>query len=86
VAITIGRACMRMFMLLGVVAAALLSVPVPHDAAAAPVPTAAQRMVSVRSSDPFEKAYYYRGAYYPYRYRGVYFHHRYYRHGRWHYY
>jgi hypothetical protein len=77
---------MRLNLLSPIVLAGLLSVPVLHEAGAAPVTTAAPRTATVLSGNTFEKIYYYHGHHYPYAYRGHYYNHRYYRHNHWHYY
>ncbi len=67
----------------------------PHEAAGAPMTTAAARNTPTTVGGSIERIYYYhgryypyyyRGGYYPYRYGGQYYRHRYYRSGRWHYY
>jgi len=86
---------MRLSLWLAMLTAGLLIAAVPYKATAAPATTSARGVNTAVASHSIEKAYYYRGRYYPYhyrggyysyRYRGQYFRHRYYRHGRWHYY
>jgi hypothetical protein len=86
---------MRLSLLSVMVVGGLLSVPVLHEAAAAPVTPATLQITPAMASGPIEKIYYYRGhsypyyyhgGYYSYRYQGQYFRYRNYRNGRWHYY
>jgi hypothetical protein len=93
--VAIGRMHMRLSLLSAMVVAGLLSLPARHEAAAAPVTTAAPRIIPTESGNSVEEIYYhrgryypyyYRGGYYPYAYRGQYSHYLYYRYGRWHYY
>jgi hypothetical protein len=68
------------------VAAGVLGLSVPHDAAAAPMAVAPPQLAPASDGGSIENVYYYRGGYYPYRYGGAYYRHRYYRYGRYHYY
>lgn len=86
---------MRLILLPVLGMAALLSISVPRETAAAPVITAAPLMTPGMDRSSIDEIYYYRGRYYPYRYggryypyryNGMYYNHRYYRYGRWHYY
>jgi hypothetical protein len=81
-----ARERMHQGLLAVMVTAGLLSVPAPHEAAAAPVTIAAPQILATLASGSIERIYYYRGGYYPYSYRGMYFRHRYCRYGRYHYY
>jgi hypothetical protein len=86
---------MRPSLLLVMFGTALLSIPTPQKAAAAPVTTTVPHLAPDVAGNSIDKIYYYRGryypyyyrgGYYPYRYGGRYYHHRYYRYGHWHYY
>ena len=84
-AVRCGERAQHLGLLAVMVIAGLLSVPAPHEAAAAPVTTAAPQIPATLATGSIERIYYYRGGYYPYSYRGMYFRHRYYRYGRYHY-
>ncbi len=73
---------MRKISLLGVALGGALTIAASAFAAPLAVPNSATITV-LRPS--IEEAYYYRGAYYPYRWHGHYYHHRRWYGGHWHY-
>jgi hypothetical protein len=87
--------CIRLSLLSVMIVSGVLIASVPQKAAAAPVTTAAARIIPTVAGSFITKIYYYhghyypyyyRGGYYPYRYGGQYYRHRSYRYGHWHYY